>query len=264
MKSRTLKDFAILLLKIAGLAALGVGLFFLNAFAGNPVSALLARGAVHSYLDREYAHLDVCVEKVGYSLKDTNYYAKIVSPTSPDTHFTVYLSMLGQVERDTYASVTDGFTTWDRLNTAYFESVKSVLQADDFPYTVHLANGDFRGGNHAWSDTFALSHEGLVVDGDYDLGELGAKHGHIVLYIEDEDISYARAAEVLMESRRRLDESGVSFYAMTFVLRHPKNTDRTRPTDSPELWLFEMPRAVVYADELEKQLREYHADNKVE
>ena len=96
----------IMLVKLVGVAALCVALFFVNAFAGNPVSALLARVSAHRYVAQEYGHLDLNIDKIGYNLKDTNYYAKVSSSTSVDTHFTVYISMLGQVERDTYGRYT--------------------------------------------------------------------------------------------------------------------------------------------------------------
>ena len=124
---KSVREMLLLLAKLVGAIALCVALFFVNAFAGNPVSALLARVSAHRYVAQEYGHLDLNIDKVGYNLKDTNYYAKVSSLTSADTHFTVYISMLGQVERDTYESVTDGWNTWNRLNDGYGAQVKAVL-----------------------------------------------------------------------------------------------------------------------------------------
>ena len=247
----------ILVAKLVGAAALCVVLFFVNAFAGNPVSALLARVSAHRYVEREYGHLDVQVGKVGYNLKDGNYYAKVSSPTSADTHFSVHISMLGQVERDTYESVTGGWNTWERLNNAYIEQVKGVLTG--LPFESDGGFGDFRGGYNGFVsgvENFELPRKGLELDGEYDLQVLGAKHGSITWRVLDEDVSCRRAAEILTCLRDELEKAGVSCYVVNLTLRRPRDAEGRWPDG--ELRLIDFPYADLYSEHLEDKIEEAH------
>lgn len=258
-KDTDMKSTLKFLAKLAGIAVLCVALFFVNAFAGNPVSALLARVAAHSYVEREYGHLDVQVDKVGYNLKNGNYYAKVSSPTSVDTHFSVYISMLGQVERDTYQSVTQGYNTWERINDQYAELVEMVLEGPDFPVESDIANGDLRGkhDDYPWSRHYGLPRHGLEVDREYDVREFGAQHGSITLYVLDEEVSYRRAAEILTQVRELLDEHDIPFYAMNFVLKQPRDEDG-KWSDGPELWLLDFLYTDLHSEDLEEKIQRGH------
>lgn len=258
MEKGRIHIWLIRLLKLAGIILLCVVLFFVNAFVGNPVSALLARGAAHRYVEREYGHLDVEIDEVGYNLKDTNYYAKVSSPTSVDTHFTVYISMLGQVERDTYESVTDGFNTWDRLNDAYIEQVRAVLET--LPFESDGGFGDFRGSYSGLPgiENFGLPHEGLELDREYDLYGLGKEHGSITYRVLDKDVSYERAAEILIQLRDEMERSGVAFRVVNLTLRQPR--DENGKWSGPELMIFDFPCAELYTDDLAEKIETaYHA-----
>lgn len=245
---KNIRNVLILLAKLVGIIALCMALFFANAFAGNPVSALLARVSAHRYVGQEYGHLDLNIDKIGYNLKDTNYYAKVSSSTSVDTHFTVYISMLGQVERDTYESVTDKHNTLERLNQEYNNLVKSVKTAENFPYEVHTCSGSLRGSNHGFLD-YGLPREGLVLDGVYDMREIGARHGGIHLSVTDEDVSFVRGCEILKDLSGRLERAGVSFYAVDFALSHPVDKEKA-------LLIVDFPAEHLNAPDLEEKVRE--------
>ena len=252
MKKGKLHIWLFRLLKLAGAILLCVALFFVNAFAGNPVSWLLAKGTAHRYVAQEYGDLELNIDKVGYNLKDTNYYAKISSPISADTHFTVYISMLGQVERDTYESVTDGFNTWDRLNDAYIEQVRAVLET--LPFESDGGFGDFRGSYSGLPgvESFGLPHEGLEVDKDYDLYRLGKEHGSITYRVLDEDVSYERAAEILTGLRDEMKCAGVGFRVVNLTLRQPR--DENDKWSGPELMIFDFPSAELYGNDLAEKI----------
>ena len=250
---KSVREMLLLLVKLVGAIALCVALFFVNAFAGNPVSALLARVSAHRYVAQEYGHLELNIDKVGCNLKDINYYAKVSSPTSVDTHFTVYISMLGQVERDTYESVTDGWNTWNRLNDGYGAQVKAVLAR--LPFESDGGFGDFRGSYSGLpgSENFGLPHEGLEADKEYDLQALGKEHGSITYRVLDEDVSYHRAAEILTCLRDEMEQAGVSFRVVNLTLRQPR--DETGSWSGPELMIFDFPCAELYSDGLEDRIR---------
>lgn len=242
------KAMLVFLAKTTGLVVLCIALFFVNAFAGNPVSALLARVAAHRYVAQEYGWLDVRIEKVGYDLKGTNYYAKVSSPTSVDTHFSVHISMLGQVERDTYESVTNKHNTFERLNREYYDLVKSAKTAETFPYELRTCSGGLWGSSHGFLD-YGLPREELVLDGVYDMREIGAMHGGINVSVTDEDVSISRGCEILKDLAGRLERGGVSFYAVDFTLSHPVDKEKA-------LLIVDFPAEYLNAPDLEEKLRE--------
>lgn len=236
------------LTKLAGAVLLGVALFFVNAFAGNPVSALLARHAAREYIAAEYSHLDLTIEKVGYDLKGSNYYAKVQSCTSVDTHFSVYISMLGQVERDTYDRVESRYTTFERLNREYYDLIKAVKEEESFPYTVRALSGTLRGSNHGFLD-YGLPQEGLVLDGEYDVRELGTLYGGLHISVFDEEISIPRGCEILKDVTARLEEKGIAFRAIDLNLSRPDRKETG-------LILLDFPVEYLEDEDLEERVRE--------
>ena len=235
-----------------------VVLFFANALFGNPLSAALARVAANRYVEREYGHLDVKIDKVGYNFKFGNYYAHVSSPTSQDTYFTVDISMFGKVERDTYQSVTDGFNTWGRLNEEYRILVKETAAGLTLPYETDILSGDLMGSGYdcGWIEDYELPRSELVLDGDYDILELGARHGGIYISVYDEDVSYARGAEILSDIAARLEEAGVPFFAVDFTLSKPKVEGQ--PYEDITLWLLDFPAADIGGPEFEQKVKEGH------
>ncbi|MBQ8801808.1 MAG: hypothetical protein IJZ52_05945 [Clostridium sp.] len=233
-------------------------LVFLNAFVGNTVSALLARLSAQRYVAEEYGHLGLNIDKVGYNFKDGDYYAKVSSPTSEDTYFTIDISMLGRVERDTYESVTGGWNTSNRLNREYRALVKEAASGLEVPYEIDYLTGDLNGSGYGceWIPEYGLAESELVVDGEYDILELGARHGGLYINIRDEDVSYARGAEILRDIAARMEQAGVPFYAVDFTLQKPKREDKI-PEDV-SLWLLDFPAKEIGGDGLEQRVKLGH------
>lgn len=248
-----------ILLKIVAAAMLCVALFFGNALFGNPLSAVLARIAAHRYVAQEYSHLELSIDKVGFNFKDCDYYAKVSSPTSEDTYFTVDISMLGKVKRDTYESVTGGYNTASRLNNEYRELVRAAKEELAVAYEIDSLTGDLNGSGYGglWLPDYGLAESDLIVDGEYDILELGKKHGGLYINTRDEDVSYARGAEILSDIAGRLEEAGVPFYAVDFTLQKPKREDGTR--EDVSLWLLDFPAAEIGGADFDRRVRESHA-----
>lgn len=245
-------------IKCAAAAALCAVLFFANAFFGNPLSALLARGAAQRYVTEEYGHLGLNIDKVGFNFKDGDYYAKVSSPASEDTYFTIDISMWGKVKRDTYESVTGGYNTANRLNRKYRELVRAAKEELTVPYEIHSLTGDLNGSGYAcgWLADYGLRESELVVDGEYDILELGALHGGLYINVRDEDVSYARGAEILSDIAARLETAGVPFYAVDFSLQKPRREDGVR--EDVSLWLLDFPAEEIAGGGLEERVREGH------
>ena len=226
------------ILKIAAFVfaiALIVGVcVFANALVGNPISKAMATNTAEKHLEENFADKDFEIERVTFSFKDGYYHAFIYSPSSIDSDFTILVDMWGKLRYDTYEDrVLSGGNTADRISRDYRAVVDKVLDSQAFPYNEHIGYGDFdfypRVHLEEYSvPEYALITEDLTLDAFYDVNELGAKHGKLTIYIDDDTVSYERLAEILLDIRRIFDDSGVKFYVIDCVLEYQKNEDSSK------------------------------------
>ena len=230
MKKRILKMAAFVFA-----IALIVGVcIFANALVGNPISKAMATNTAEKHLEENYADKDFEIERVTFSFKDGYYHAFIYSPSSIDSDFTILIGMWGNLRYDTYEDrVLSGGNTADRISRDYRAVVDKVLDSQAFPYNEHIGYGDFdfypRVHLEEYSvPEYALITEDLTLDAFYDVNELGAKHGKLTIYIDDDTVSYERLSEILLDIRRIFDDSGVKFYVIDCVLEYQKNEDSSK------------------------------------
>ena len=226
------------ILKIAAFVfaiALIVGVcVFANGLVGNPISKAVATNTAEKHLEENFADKDFEIERVTFSFKDGYYHAFIYSPSSIDSSFTLMIDMWGKLRYDTYEDrVLSGGNTADRISRDYRAVVDKVLDSQAFPYNEHIGYGDFdfypRVHLEEYSvPEYALITEDLTLDAFYDVNELGAKHGKLTIYIDDDTVSYERLAEILLDIRRIFDDSGVKFYVIDCVLEYQKNEDSSK------------------------------------
>ena len=212
------------ILKIAAFVfaiALIVGVcVFANALVGNPISKTMATNTAEKHLEENYADKDFEIERVTFSFKDGYYHAFIYSPSSIDSDFTILVDMWGKLRYDTYEDrVLSGGNTADRISRDYRAVVDKVLDSQAFPYNEHIGYGDFDFYPRVHLEEYtvpeyALITEDLTLDAFYDVNELGAKHGKLTIYIDDDTVSYERLSEILLDIRRIFDDSGVKFYVI--------------------------------------------------
>ena len=204
--------------------------WFANAFLGNPVSKALAVSTANKYMAAQYGDTDYYIEGVGYSFKTMGYYAHVRSPSSIDTQFVLYLDMLGNLERDTYESVLGGSITARRIESEYRTYTDRVFDSPEFPYSTDIAYGTLEiwarealGDPLAASEVpeYAMFYDELVLDRIYDPGELGARAGHLVVYVDSDTVTVEYAAEILLTLRAEFDRAGVAFRAVDLTLHHP-------------------------------------------
>lgn len=250
-------------LKIAALIAaltliVCVGLFA-NELVGNPISKMLATHRAEEYLSENYAETDFYIERVSYSFKDCNYYAYIESPSSVDSSFTLCISRAGKLKWDSYEDrVLNKQNTADRLSMEYRAMVKAVLESPDFPFICDIGYGELYIISREYIGMegvvdYVIPAQELELDGEYDVRELGARAGQLVLYVWDETVTVERAAEILLETKRLLDEAGIPFYATHFVLQYPKNEDSTWPEGRVEV--LEFLASDIYAEGMVERMR---------
>lgn len=223
---RTLKIIA-LVLAIGLLLGLG---WFANAMVGNPISKALATRSAEAYLTQHLPNTDYVLERVTYSFKDGNYHAFYNSPTAIDGDFSADFDWLGRYTWDTYDSVTQGHNTARRLNMAYRELTDTVIEAPGSPYggdnvafgTLEFHPADYiNDENYPDVPRYAIPPETLVVNGTYDIRELGAQAGHLFINVDTEPSPEAAAA-CLLDIRSRMDAAGVPFRAIDLTLWDPE------------------------------------------
>ena len=230
MKKRILK-IAAFVFAIALIAGVCV---FANALVGNPISKAMATNTAEKHIEENYADKNFEIERVTFSFKDGYYHAFIYSPSSIDSDFTILVDMWGKLRYDTYEDrVLSGGNTADRISRDYRAVVDKVLDSQAFPYNEHIGYGDFdfypRVHLEVYSvPEYALITEDLTLDAFYDVNELGAKHGKLTIYIDDDTVSYERLSEILLDIRRIFDDTGVKFYVIDCVLEYPKNEDSSK------------------------------------
>jgi len=230
MKKRILK-IAAFVFAIALIAGVCV---FANALVGNPISKAMATNTAEKHIEENYADKNFEIERVTFSFKDGYYHAFIYSPSSIDSDFTILVDMWGKLRYDTYEDrVLSGGNTADRISRDYRAVVDKVLDSQAFPYNEHIGYGDFDFYPRVHLEEYtvpeyALITEDLTLDAFYDVNELGAKHGKLTIYIDDDTVSYERLSEILLDIRRIFDDTGVKFYVIDCVLEYPKNEDSSK------------------------------------
>ena len=210
--------------------------WFANGLVGNPISKMMARHAAEKYLEASYPNTDYELQEVSYSFKDVGYYAHVVSPGSMDGNFTLRISRLGQVRGDDYSSRVEGHgNVANRLFFEYRDMVDTVLNSYAYPYTVSMGYGDLEFDRWLGKEPVAgaIDRSELVNDRFYNVGELGAKNGELVLYIDSDVVTNEKAAEILLKTKELLDQSGISFYSVHFCLRYPPY-DAEKSYERPE------------------------------
>ena len=232
MKKKVLKVLALVL---AIILIIGIGLFA-NALVGNPVSKFLATKSANEYIEKTYADKDFVVEEVNYDFKTGGYYARVTSPTSIDSHFSLSFNWLGKLELDCYDDVTTGWNTAMRLEDDYRNAVKAVTESKDFSEKYFIAHGEIPCVLSDYpideeTPEYALQRKDLVLDKVYDIREVGANHGKLVLYAYDDEVTIERLSELLLDVKNKFDKSGVTFKAVEFVLEPPKEEGQPLMSD---------------------------------
>lgn len=238
-----MKKKSILLLLLPFLM-IGIIVFLIvNSFYGNPVSKLLVKLSSQKYLKENFDTSELYIDSVVYNFKSGNYYANVVSKESSDTHFSIYTDKLGRIRFDDFSDrVLSGWNTSIRLQDEYRNLVASVLDSGDFPYESDIAFGELLVGYYSVNgqEINTLNMSDLILDKKYDIKNLGKEYGHLVIYVDSNEVSEEKAAEILLDIKDIFDHANVPFYSVDFTLEMPRdvNADGRRPGDSINLIYF--------------------------
>ena len=232
-------------------------LWFVCAFFGNPVSYLLSANSAENYIEENYPDYDLEIEKVGYDLKVSGYYANVVSPSSVDTHFSVYFDLLGRPKYDTFENITNGWNTAMRLENEYRELSLSIRDVIEKYFTTDIYYGEIKtaeiADDYCGKEPYGIPVSELIIDYDYDINEVASKAGHIVFYYEETELTAEKSAERLLELKRILDENGIRFFAIDFIAQEPKTEENA--AIRKEFAVREFLYSDIYEDDLAERLQ---------
>ena len=259
MRKKILK---ILALVVAIVLIIGVGLFA-NALVGNPVSKFLATKSANEYIEKTYSDKDFVIEEVTYDFKTGGYYARVTSPTSIDSHFSLSFDWMGKLVLDCYDDVTTGWNTAYRIGEEYRKEVDKVFENNEFPFFMHISHGDIEFTSEEYGEDsskpeYAIYKETLEIDGIYDIDELGKKAGKLTVYIYNNDVTEEKLAEILLNIKTVFDKSGVTFYAIDCVLEKSKpeaSAEGGVPKDPPRIEVMNFLYSDIYEDGLVERVK---------
>ncbi len=250
---------------------LGVILIVLYLIPGipSPLGYLAGYASVDAYLDKYYADEDLEIDRFGYSFTYGCYSARIISPFSEDVRFNVYTSEWIGVRWDTYSDVVDGSNTAGRISNEYASAVNSIFDEDMSESGEGHVSGWIEYAKREWiSDEnetdpdypyYSLVQDELIPDGEYDARALGRKHGSLHIDFREENISYRRAAEILLQVKEKMDEEEIGFYVATLSLKVPPSGEygEARAEDAT-IFVMNFPYADIYPEDLPKRIeKEY-------
>ena len=229
--ARKMKKFVLITLVTLALLCVGFAVLYALCFFGNPISKFIATKAVKSYLSENYSDTDYVLEGVYYDFKNGDYFARVTSPKSPDSEFTVTAKPNGKRVYDDYAYRVEGRrNTADRIYATYNAAADKLTESSDFPYYVHILYAEMIYKDQTYEDGFvipegAIEMRDLVLDGEYGIdyvGEMSASSGKIVIYVHDENVSVEKMAEILLALRDAVELQGIGFYYVDAVLEYPR------------------------------------------
>jgi hypothetical protein len=200
MKNTT-KQALKILAGIIAFVLIGSMLYITNAFLGNPISAMLANNAIKQYVNQNYFHLDLEVDKAKYSFKTTGYMAMAESKTSIDTKFAIYYSQ-GKVQRDDYKDYVLGmYNTMQRLSTEYSKLAKEIINELGYENNTTTVMVD--------KDQYVNSNTGLELDMKFDKSL--PVRTEVTIGLDSIDSSLEGIAKVLIDAHKAFVDNGCKF-----------------------------------------------------
>ncbi len=210
---------------VIAFAMIAVLAYFAFALLGNPITYGIVKSKAKKYVAENYAAEGYVLTDVSYGFKFGEYLADVEKPGSEDCRFTVFYGTLGKFSRDDYENIENGSNVQRRLNMRYRELCDTVLESAAFPYSSDISFGDLvfkrDDGQDFYQTEFGLPASILKPDALYDIPELGRQAGRLTVYVDTEDVTSEKAAEVLLNIKKVMEQGGAPFYAINLKLEAP-------------------------------------------
>ena len=227
------KILVFLIITVGILLAGWVGNAILLNSPGNPVSHALARLSANQYISNNHPDSDYEISTVWYDEKSELYCVELTSTYSADSHFTLEYNQIGMLIRNSYEYlVAKKSNTAIRLSNEYNSAVKEVLTTTPYSAELHCVGTllwQCTDGTH--DDAHYINSGELMLDGTYDLTELGAKAGDIWIKVKVNSadlVTVKNLAEILLYVRETLTHAGLPFYRIDCLLEYPNGTSSKR------------------------------------
>lgn len=260
--------------RILKYTAIALLVMFLIPGIPNPISRLLVRGVADAYIEKNYPGEGFEIEYISYNFTYGVYSVHITKPGSADYDFTAYFEKWGNMWQDTYESdVASGKNTALRLTKEYREVVRNVFPERTSPYGGYLyIYGDIPYGRRNEiapkeeldaniNPYYSFVTDEATLDHNYDVKTLGAVHGTLDIDYQDEDISYGKAADLILWAKDEMDKAGVGFYAVNLSLRVPPSGEHGEqmPSDAT-IYIVSFPYSEIYPEGLEERIEKAYKD----
>lgn len=239
-KKKTLKTIAFI---IALLLVILITILA-NAMVGNPISKYLATKSANDYVFKTYNDTDFIIEKVNHNFKTGGYYARIISPSSYDTQFSIEIDQFGNIKHDYYEnSVLSGWNTFMRCNDGYGALGDTVFNLPDFPYKSSIEYTSFLGDREKME---AIEEILLQLDQEFDYEQLGKEFGKLVFTAQDEEVTLEKVSEIMLGLKEIFDREQVYFHEIDFILEKTW-VDGKKNFDEPEIRIDEFLYSDIYS-----------------
>lgn len=248
-------------------------LYLLIPFCNNPLSDFITRREVENYLEENYSGMGYEIESRGYNFLESNYRYTVSVPGSKDDYFNIHIKKYGGIYLDGYKDAQKhGIyeaqrNASQRLYSEYDRCVEDALDINEI-----LVSGQSYGnvyGTFEFSTKkeyeeydsipdYVIFYDDLTADKEYDVKELGKNHGRVIISIQhEENISYRRAAEILLWAKEKLDNAGIGCYCIYISLRTPPSGEYGEAQYmDPYIAVNDMPYGEIYEEGLAEKVEE--------
>jgi len=217
------------------------------AFTGNPISKTLATRTANKYVEEKYPDLELYREETYYNFKDGNYGVKYTDRKSKDIHFTIGTDYLGRLSYDGYErDVLSKWNTRYRLEREYSDYVENLIRDNlDYDYDMILPS------------TFGDKEEDvsdLEIDMIFDFHNIPFDQ-YITIYIYEENRTWERLAEVILEVDELMEEKNLDISKYTIVLEEKVEDGEMKSKES--IGIYDFPKELLDSEDLPKVLEDF-------
>lgn len=230
---------------------LGIVLFALLSFYGNPISKIMADKAADEYLKTHYRDLDLVHERAYYNFKDGTYVVELWDKNSVDTKFTLEYDSFGKMKRDTYDERL--FNTFRRYMGFLDDLADEIAKDSGLDFVLWLRPND---------DIDYRAY--LTLDQDFDADNLPSKiTAGFKAYAEKPSL------EDLMNGLKKLYEVlkerniAVSSYSGLIIPNADKKDDGEAETWRNAISVNDVPEKVIVDEDLDELKRIYDKGNEI-
>ena len=230
---------------------LGIVLFVVLSFYGNPISKIMADTAADEYLKTHYTELDLVRERAYYNFKDAKYVVELWDKNSIDTKFSLEYDSFGKMKRDTYDDRL--FNTYRRYMGFLDDLADEIAKDSGLDFEIWLRPDD---------DIDYRAY--LTLDQDFDADNLPSKiTAAFKAYAEKPSL------EDLMNGLKKLYEVlkerniAVSAYSGLIIPNADKKEDGEAETWKNAISVNAVPEEVIVDDDMDELKRIFDEGNEI-